>query len=294
MRILVTTDGSWRSLQALPHAARLAEATGGELLLTRVLDPFADCADEGTATLTEAAEVVSRRWTDEMDRTLRGMRLMGRALIGTRLQNEDIADTVLRVATEQGADAIAMSSRGSGMLRHAFLGSVALGVLSRSDLPLLLAGDQIAYPATNGEYHMLVPTDGSPGAERAVRTVAKVAAGGNVRVTLLRIYVPAIGDRGLQIECAEAADNLELLRKLFPNSDAVQCIVRPIVMLGGVDTAILNVAHEVGATGVAMSTHGHSARYHLFAGSTALAMLKRAALPILLVRTNPDRGVTTL
>ena len=45
MKILVTTDGSPRSLTALPHAAALARATGSTVTLVRVLDQLMDLGD---------------------------------------------------------------------------------------------------------------------------------------------------------------------------------------------------------------------------------------------------------
>lgn len=290
---MVTSDGSWRSLQALPHAARLAEATDGELVLARVLDPMTDCKGEGEPT-SEAVERLAATWRADMEGTLRGFRITGRAVVGTRGYEDDVTAAVLKTAGREQADVLAMSSRGSGMLRHAFMGSIALGVLSRSELPVLVAGDRIAYPHTDGEYHLLVPTDGSQDSLQAVRLAASLAAHERVRVTLMRVYAPALGDRGLEREVAAAEEQLHDLCQTFPNPSGVQCLVRAVVMLGGIDTSILGAAHEVGATAIALSTHGHSARYHLFAGSTALAMLKRSPLPVLLVRPQPARGTTTL
>ncbi|MEZ4554532.1 MAG: universal stress protein [Dehalococcoidia bacterium] len=291
---MVTSDGSWRSLQALPHAARLADATGGELVIARVLDPAADCRAEGEDVSPEAAERLAARWRTDMERTLSGFHFRGRAAVGMRLDREEVTDTVLRMAAEEGANALAMSSRGAGMLRHAFLGSVALDVLAHSELPVLVAGDRIAYPDTRAAYHLLVATDGSPDSLHAVRLAASIAKAPGVRVTLVRVYAPTLGDRGIEAETAAALDDLETLCRSFPNPGAVQCLVPRVVVLGGIDTAILNVAHQVGAHAIALSTHGHSARYHVFAGSTALAMLKRSPLPVMLVGTNPERGTTAL
>ncbi len=294
MDVLVTTDGSWRALQALPHAARLAEATRGELVLTRILDPMTDCPAEGASPSDDAIARLADEWRAEMLRSLASFKAAGRIVIGVRTYDEDITATILRVTAEEDAGVVAMSSRGAGMLRHAFMGSVALGVLSRSEVPVLVAGDRIAYPPSGSEYHLLVPTDGSEDSLRAVRFATGVCPGGDLRITLLRVYAPALGDRGLRVETEAAANQLEALRATFPEPDRVSCVVRPIVMLGGIDTAILDVAHETGATAIALSTHGHSARYHLFAGSTAMAMLKRSTLPVLLLRTNPNPGTTAL
>lgn len=292
MDVMVTTDGSWRALQALPHAARLAEATRGQLVLARILDPMTDCPAEGASPSDDTAARLADEWRTEMLRSLASFRAAGRTVVGIRSYHEDVTGAVLRVAAEEGAAVVAMSSRGAGMLRHAFMGSVALGVLSRSEVPVLVAGDRVAYPPSGGEYHLLVPTDGSEDSLRAVRFAATVCTESETRITLLRVYAPSLGDRGLRVETEAATEQLDELRATFPDPDRVGCVVRPIVMLGGIDTVILGVAHEIGATAIALSTHGHSARYHLFAGSTALAMLKRSTLPVLLLRTNPTPGAT--
>ena len=109
----------------------------------------------------------------------------------------------------------------------------------------------------------------------------------NVEVTLLRIHVPRLGDHGDAVEAAEAAEALDRLRQRFPKPEKVRTVVRTIVSVGGVDTAILNAASELGASVIAISTHGHSAKYHVFMGSTALGVLRLSTLPLLLVRSAP-------
>ena len=45
-----------------------------------------------------------------------------------------------RAAHEAGASVIAMGTHGRGRSLHLFLGSVALGTVERSDLPVILCG----------------------------------------------------------------------------------------------------------------------------------------------------------
>jgi nucleotide-binding universal stress UspA family protein len=47
---------------------------------------------------------------------------------------------IVRAAHEAGASAIAMGTHGRGRSLHLFLGSVALGTVERSDLPVILCG----------------------------------------------------------------------------------------------------------------------------------------------------------
>lgn len=48
------------------------------------------------------------------------------------------AATICRIAAEQGADLIMMGSHGRGFVNRALIGSVAHGVLSRADRPVLV------------------------------------------------------------------------------------------------------------------------------------------------------------
>lgn len=287
MKILATTDGSPRSEFVIPHAARLALAVDGELLLLRGLSPVLDCADVHVPTLHEAVRVVADRWSSELAAMLANVRPPGRGVVEVRRHGEEIHDTILRFVSEQGVDVLAMSSRGSGLVRHAVLGSVALRVLGKTPIPMLVAGERVADPTRRGKYHIVVTTDGSDDATHAIEAVSSLSERESVKVTLLRVHVPRVGDRGDAVEAKAAGEALDQLRERFPNPHNVNAVVRTIVRLGGVDTAILNIAEELGASAIALSTHGHSAKYHVFMGSTALGVLRQSALPLLLVRSAP-------
>jgi len=294
VKILATTDGSEHSWVAILHAARLARAIEGELVVVRILDPRLDCGDVVAPTLDDAVRVVSERWSKELAvrlaelnaevRVVVGVR--GQPVVGTRGHHEEIRDSIIRVAKEQGAEILSMSSRGAGLVRHALLGSVALGVLGRTETPLLVAGARVEAVGT-GEYHILVTSDGSPDAARALDATIALCTHRPIRVTLLRVLAPTAGDPGNAAEATAVGDELEQLRKRFPQPANVRTMVRTIDTLGGVDTSIVNAASMLGASAIAISTHGHSARYHVFLGSVALGVLRQSHVPLLLVRSAP-------
>lgn len=287
MKIVVTTDGSERSLAALPHAARLANALDGELVLARILDPLADCHNVVMPTLSEAVAALRAHWMDELAAVLARHGAAGRGIVPVRARGEEIRDSILRVAAEERADILAMSTRGSGTLRHVLLGSVALGVLGASTTPVLVTGDHIVSPPTSEEYRILVTSDGSPDSARAVEAAIDLVRAGRMPVTLVRVCEPAVADRGDTAEVLAAADELKAIQQRFPDPSAVETVVRTIVMLGGVDTAIVDTAREVNASAIAISTHGHSARHHIVAGSVAMGILRQSHLPVLLVQSGP-------
>ena len=113
------------------------------------------------------------------------------------------------------------------------------------------------------------------------------SAPGGVRIKLLRIHTPKLGDRGARTEVASATEDLEQLRCRFPTPERVQIVVRSIVALGGIDSAIVEAASELHGSVIAIASHGHSRRHHVFVGSTALGVLGQSPLPVLLVRSAP-------
>lgn len=89
---------------------------------------------------------------------------------------------------------------------------------------------------------------------------------------------------------ASARSELEGLLHRLPEHARGSVSVLHSEKLGGVDSAILQTAHYVGATALAVATHGHSRKYHVFMGSTALGLLKDSPFPVFLVRSTPDNG----
>ncbi len=140
-------------------------------------------------------------------------------------------------------------------------------------------------PRTNEAYRIVVTTDGSSDSERAVHAVSGLARVGRLQVSLLRVYEPTVADRGDAAEVLASAEDLRVLRRRFPDTWGVETVVRTIGTLGDVHTAILDTAREVNASAIAISTHGHSARHDVFAGSVAIRILRQSHLPVLLARS---------
>lgn len=280
MNVLVTTDGSARSLHALPHASVLARATGAKLALLRVLDPLTDCGDQFALKLDEAVEKTTAAWLAAMSGALQEAGVAGQPLVATKARHEDAWDTIIRAANDQRAGIIAMDSRGSGAIRHALLGSVAMGVVGHTELPVMVTGPNIQ-PAAGGEYRIVATTDGSPASMAVVRAIAPLVAAGEVHVTLLRLCWPGTEEHSA-VDCHA---QVQALRQQLPDSGRISEEVREVALVSGAGPAIISAAQELGASAIAIATHGHSARYHLFGGSTALSVVQESPLPVILARS---------
>ncbi len=125
-KLLVTTDGSELSEFAFPVADKLRRELNAEVVLTMVSplpETKTQAEDEHTDLEDELDEVA-----DRFPVTVR-----------RRLETAgDAVDGILHVAREEGADLIVMATHGRGGPSSIANGSVAEGVLKRSDVPVLL------------------------------------------------------------------------------------------------------------------------------------------------------------
>jgi nucleotide-binding universal stress UspA family protein len=270
--VLVCTDGSEHSLRILPYAGLLARFCSCSLSLLEVVDAGV------------AADVGERRHQEDSLRAqLDAAGLQGEALLEPRGEDEDVCDAVLRVARARGADLIAIGSQGHGALHHLLMGSTALSVVSRAHLPVMTSGPRLSDPTPAEEYRLLVTYDGSEASARAVDAVAPLVEGG-VRVTLLSV-LQAKGGKPLEAGAVAACeDELRALAARLPAQARPEVKAFEIPPLGGVDTAIIETAAELGAHAIAMATHGVGAARHLLLGGTALSILGRSPVPLILVR----------
>jgi nucleotide-binding universal stress UspA family protein len=275
MHILVTTDGSKNSLAALGAAGPLTKAAGASLTLVRILDPRLDCGDAFAPTLAEAVELTRSRWQAELENALSASGYAGACSVVIKERNENVASAILRTATEQEADLIAMTTRGSGRLHRALLGSVSLDVLGRSGLPVLVAGPRFAPKEVGSVYRLVVTTDGSPGSLAAMRELGQRLALPGIAITLLRVCWPGDIDSEDEAQLQEIAASLTAATQ-------VSVVVREMALIDGAAQGILDIGQELAADALAMATEGHRGAYHVFSGSVSLSVVSRSTVPVVL------------
>jgi nucleotide-binding universal stress UspA family protein len=266
--ILVTTDGSAHSRRVLPHAAAFAKTRGDRLVVLQVIEGG---ADESTA----SAEIAT---------TLRNHGIEASVVFTRPQDRESVERAIVRVAAEQSAGMIALDTRGHGALHHALHGSTSLEVLALTELPVLLTGAELADAPVTEPYRVLVCTDGSPASRDVMRALGPLLMPGRFVVTLLQVHEREARAADETAHEANIAAYLESLRPLFAAGLEIETKVRVIVPLGGVDQAIIEEARQTGARCIAVSSHGTTAARHLFAGGTALQLLGRSPLPLIMAR----------
>jgi nucleotide-binding universal stress UspA family protein/nitrite reductase/ring-hydroxylating ferredoxin subunit len=171
-RIVMGTDGSSASAEALRLAAKLAAAGRAELIVAHVWQGRPQGAD---AVLANAVEAAGRYGATKVRGELRG---------GIP------ADALAELGAEVDAGLMVVSG---GRGQRFTLGDVAQRLSHHAPCDLLIAGDR-PRPMEGPIYrHVAIATDGSPTADRAARKGYDLAAAVGARVTLVFVGHPATG-----------------------------------------------------------------------------------------------------
>ena len=293
-RIVVPLDGSELAEQALPYAQVLAERSGAEILLVRVVPAeWPGGPAEAREHLLEVQE--ARSYLGEIAGRIeaRGVRALRSVLQGV---------PAARIAAEaQDADLIVMTTHGrSGVFRFLY-GSVAEGVLARAKVPVMLVRAWIHNPDVDKLDQapvLLVPLDGSAFAEAAIPFAALLADTLGGEMVLVRaVYPPTLTlanewmatsylQEELEVREEGARSYLEAVARRWSGGRRP----RTYVGVGAPVEVIDDAAREVGAALVVMATHGRGATTRLLLGSVAHSVLLKGTAPLVLVRPMGGAG----
>lgn len=279
-RVLVPTDGSDCASNAVDYAIALAEQFGAAVTLLTVVDERrfenAEAAgheqDAATALVTDAAERVRQ----------------AEVAVETTVRVGQPAEEIVAAADEIQADIVVMGTHGRSGVERLLIGSVADGVIRRSEIPVLAVPPE-ATVSTFG--NVLVATDGGRVATRAVDLGLLVA--GAFDGTLHAISVVEPTGLGTDVRSAEFYEVLSERAE-----GAVEAAAERATAAGvDVTTAIeygrpanrvntYSEEHDIGL--VVMGTHGRSGLDRLLLGSVAEKTLRLSTVPVVVVPPESD------
>jgi nucleotide-binding universal stress UspA family protein len=279
-RIVVPLDGSLTAEAILPQLRRILHRHDSELLLVRAVEP---APAENALLMVDAATQAAREYLlgvqERLDRE--GVRVRSLVRVGSTI------GVLLDSVEDAKATMIAMATHGTTGLKRVLLGSVAEAVLRKSPVPVLVVRPfwtSEEAPSRDVEgcpvRTLLVPVDGSDLSGLVVPAALEFAALFDPRVLLLRVLDPrrkAYGARELE----DAWSHLQGMAKPFERK-GIETL--PLIERGDPVEEILQTAvfHEVDL--IAMTTQGRSGIGRLVMGSVTEQVLRRAPVPLLVVR----------
>lgn len=254
--IVVPLDGSTFAERALPLASQLAGPLGvGLLLVSARWDPDPDTV------------------RDYLDRiaTWSGVEPVDTLITDDRRP----ADAIVNAAASGPDRVVCMSTHGRGRFRWAVVGSVAEEVLRTQRDPILLVGHSCLLDLPAGR-RMVVCVDGSPASEHVVPIAREWALALGLDVVL------AFASHPLDVEDAEhPAAVLEAPASRLREGGVT--VDTELLRSGYPAGALADLAADIDASLVAMTTHARSGVPRAVLGSVTTAVVNMAPCPVLAV-----------
>lgn len=301
-RILVPLDGSAFAETALPVAAALARRFEGELHVSSVvsdLPPVPLAASDGALVGQWFEEEKSRatRYLEEKSTSLSGS---SSPSIHTHVRSGPVTRTLQSLAMEIDADMFVLTTHGRGAFQRAWLGSVADGLIRRSERPaLLLRGGKDQHVWEGGApSRVVIPLDGSKPAETAIDAVRPLLEPGTSRLELVMVihqpfplattYLPhaATENQLLEARKTRALDYLSgVAARLGQEGFDVDTRVEVAADAG---SGVLDRAEAIEADLIAVATRGRGGAKRFVLGSVADKIIRGATIPVLVARRPPE------
>jgi nucleotide-binding universal stress UspA family protein len=202
---------------------------------------------------------------------------------------------ILKASHEHRADLIVMSTHGRSGLGRWIYGSTADDVLRHADLPVVVVPAGLGGPSlasAERSARILLALDGSDRAAGLVEPMRRLALELHAQIVLTRLVpepatfrmvagAPVVGYATDQ-QVDDAREYLEGMARQLRTSVAevaVRCEA------GDASDRIARIADEEGADLIGLVTRGRTGVARFFLGSVATATLRRAHVPVLILRS---------
>lgn len=292
--IVVPLDGSSFGEQVLPLAVRLAERHHAQLELVHVFEALAPYLVQGAPPIDPRLDFELRRdrasylsHVAERLRAASAVKADARVVEGT-----EVATTLAKYCTERRADLAVMATHGRGGLSRIWIGSVATGVVRRSDTPVLLvrASDQpasdVAVPSLR---HILLALDGTSADQGALEDAVALAEGDGAEFFLLHVRQPVVYFAQPE-PSPEVRAELESAAQSYVDTVAHRIRARGftatahVIVDASPARAILHVAEAWNIDLIVMETHARTGTSRVIHGSVTDKVVRGAHVPVLVHR----------
>ncbi len=277
--ILVATDFSQTSEQALEYALSFARAYNAKLYLLHVLVMDSLTARELGGTLREK---LYREAREKMDRVLELGRFVG--VPHEVIVEEGSLWPVISAQIEKNQiDLVVIGTHGAKTLERMLLGSSAEQVFRQSKVPVLTVGPKILQEPLYGiePKNILLATELDGGPERKTKYAFSLAQEHRSKLTVLHV-IPKFNGEPPLIE-REAITNQ--LRGLLPHEPEMHCLPLFRVEQGDPVHEILRVANEIHADLIVLGAKPRSLLGDYLPRTKAYQIVSQAPCPVLTVQS---------
>jgi len=279
-RILLATDFSPESQNALQCAVSLAKRYQSTLFLTHVLPPEGSnmAAAEAWPAVADVMRHNAEQNMAELENT-EGLRVLPHEAI---IRSGDTWDVISEVLSDKNVDLIVMGTQGHGGIKKLFLGSTAEKVVRLATCPVLTVGPHVRLVSLKRFGHILYASDFSSGSMRALIYALSLAEEDRAELTLLHVIESNPVSESELLEWKQQ-DREKLSHMIPPDADlAYKADIE--VEIGIPKVEIVLLADTRNAELIVMGCHSGGVGSTHLPWTTLHYVLEHAHCPVLTVR----------
>lgn len=142
-RILVATDGTTLSKKAVASAISMAQLTGAEMVVLKVVPRYPQSYFEGGVALAaNDIQRIEKQWAEQaqsiVDAVAKSAKAKGVTTKAVTAKSDLVSDAIIATAKKHKCDLIVMASHGRRGIKRLLLGSETQLVLTHSHIPVLV------------------------------------------------------------------------------------------------------------------------------------------------------------
>jgi nucleotide-binding universal stress UspA family protein len=281
-RVLVATDFSKSAGLALDWAGRFAQHVGAPLHVLHAWQIPVLVGPAGAYLATaDMAGSLERELGTELATLCEGRPVAGRHLVRATPE-----EAVRKVASEIGADLIAVGTQGGSALAHVLFGSVAERILRTSERPVVLVPRAYEGLAARAELvrRVMVPVELAPESIPTIEDAAALAESFAVPVDVVHVTeLPPYLVRHASL-AAETERSLEHeLAQLTSRAGTGSAKLSTHLLLGRTGAALTERIRSSEADLVVMRTHGRATLERFFLGSVTEHVIRKGGVPVMVL-----------
>lgn len=282
--ILVPTDGSEGARIGARRGIDLAATTGADVHVLSVVDTREIEPSQASNEQTERERLLEK----DAERAVDAISGLAKRHLSSRITTaveEGIPfQTINEYVDTHDIDLIVMGTQGRTGLERVLLGSVAEKTLRTATVPIVTVTPDADVAEVGDELYenILLPTDGSEGAELAIEWGITLAEVYDAMVhTVYSVDTSRFGDEG-RAEFYDALEQTgrEALETVRQRAREADLSIAGTLANGPAARAILSYSEEHDADLIVMGTHGRSGVRRYLIGSVTETVVRNADVPV--------------
>lgn len=271
-KILVPSDFSGHALEAYQFAIRIAKASGGEVLVLKVIDlPFLYEVTLGMQPAFPGPEVISELEEQALKsfRNLKEQFPENDVPVYFTSMRGNVSAMILRTIEEEKIDLVVMGTRGASSIQALFAGSNTEKVVRTSPVPVISVPKSPA--SIESVRNIVFPSTLELDQDELLDKVKKLQKFFNAKLQVLVINTPSNLLR---------SDETKTLQEQFASHYELENFTMNSRNDFFEHDGIINFALDSGAELIAMGTHGRRGFSHLLKGSVAEDVVNHTEIPV--------------